>query len=69
MERGWGGLCGEMAKVLDCVIVVSKFKHRSRYYVNFQTNSFGKSMNYLIPLFSYELNDITTVCLFGFYGI
>ena len=34
-----------MVKVLDCGIVVSKFELQSRYYVHFQTNTFGKGMN------------------------
>ena len=36
-----------MAKVLDYVLYVSKFKLQSRYY--FQTNNFGKGMNPYIP--------------------
>ena len=37
-----------MVKAVDCVIVVSEFELQSRYYVHFQTNTLGKSMNTLI---------------------
>ena len=39
---------GKMIKSLDCRIVVSKFELQSRYYVHFQTNTLGKSINPLI---------------------
>ena len=35
-------------KALDCRIVVCEFKLQSRYYVHFQTNTLGKTMNLLI---------------------
>ena len=41
-------ICGVMVKALDCGIVVSEFELQSRYYVHFQTNTFGKGMNSLI---------------------
>ena len=34
-----------MVKVMDCEIVESEFKLKSRYYIHFRTNTFGKSMN------------------------
>ena len=37
-----------MVKVMDCGIVESEFELQSRYYVNFQANTFGKGMNPLI---------------------
>ena len=37
-----------MVKAMDCVIVVNEFGCQSRYYVHFQTNTLGKSMNTLI---------------------
>ena len=39
---------GLMVKVMDCGIVVSEFVFQSCYYVNFWTNTLGKSMNPLI---------------------
>ena len=54
---------GVMVKAMDCGIVVSEFILRSRYYVHFRTNTFGKgmkplilpSMGWIIPLlFFYE---------------
>ena len=41
-------LCGVMVKMLDCTIVVSKFKLQPCYYVHFRTNTLGKGMNPLI---------------------
>ena len=38
----------EVPNVLDCDIIVSKFKFQSRYYVPFQTNAFGKGINLII---------------------
>ncbi len=49
--------------VLDCDIVVSKFKLQSCYYIHFQTNSLGKGMNN--PPSSNGLNSTTTVLLQG----
>ena len=40
---------GVVAKILDCDIVLSKFKLRLRYYIFFQTNTLAKNMNPLIP--------------------
>ena len=37
-----------MVKTLDCRIAVREFEPQSRYYVYFQTNTFGKGMNPLI---------------------
>ena len=45
---GWGHHCA-VANVLDCDTLVSDFEFSSRYYVHFQTNTLGKSMNRLIP--------------------
>ena len=33
---------------MDCEIVESNFELRSRYYIHFQTNTLGKSMNLII---------------------
>ena len=41
---------GIVANVVDCDIVVSKFKLQSRYYIPFWTNTLAKGMNSLIPL-------------------
>ena len=41
---------GVMFKAMDCGIVVSEFELQSRYYIHFQTNTFGKDMNLLILL-------------------
>ena len=38
-------LCGVLANVLDCDILVSEFELPSRYYVHFQINTLGKDMN------------------------
>ena len=40
--------CGIVANVMDCGITVSRFELWSHYYIHFQTNLFGKSMNPLI---------------------
>ena len=45
-QAGWGRV--PVANVLDCNIVVSKFKLLLCYYVHFQTNTLGKGMNSLI---------------------
>ena len=39
---------GVTANVFDCDIVVSTFKSKSRYYVNFGTIILGKGMNFLM---------------------
>ena len=44
----WGCPRGVMVKVMDCGIVVREFVLQSRYYVHFQANTLGKSMNPLI---------------------
>ena len=38
-----------MVKALDYGIVEREFVLQSRYYVHFQANTLGKSMNPLIP--------------------
>ena len=43
----------------------SKFKLQLCYYIHFCTNTLGKSMNLLIPSFSYELDSIIAVFLQG----
>ena len=40
-----GNLCGEVANVLDCKIVVSEFELQSLYYVHFRANNPEKGMN------------------------
>ncbi len=44
----WRCPCGVKVKVVDCRIVVSEFVLQSCYYVHFQANTLGKSMNPLI---------------------
>ena len=39
---------GVMVKAMDCGIVVREFVLQSHYYVHFQANTLGKSMNLLI---------------------
>ena len=39
---------GVMVKAMDCGIVVSEFVLKSRYYVDLQANTLGKSMTLLI---------------------
>ena len=41
---------GVMVKAMDCRNVVSEFKLQSCYYIHFRTNTLGKGMNPLIPL-------------------
>ena len=48
---------GVVAYMLDYDIVVSEFELQSRYYVLFRTNILG--------IFSYVLNNISTVLLQG----
>ena len=38
---------GAMAKVRDCSLEVSEFELQPRYYVRFQTNTFGKAWTHL----------------------
>ena len=42
--------CGLVANLLDCDIIVSKFKLQLYYSVYFPTNIFWKGMNTFIPL-------------------
>ena len=44
-----GGSRGVMAYVLDSCFEVNELALHSRYYVHFQTNTFRKGMNPLIP--------------------
>ena len=53
--KPWGSPRDIVAKVLDCNILVRKFKLQSHHYIHFRANI-------LIPP-SYELNKITTVLL------
>ena len=39
---------GVMVKEMDCGIVVREFVLKSRYYVHFRENTFGKGMDTLI---------------------
>ena len=39
---------GVIANVLDCDIIGSEFKHHSRYYVHFRTNTLGRGRKPLI---------------------
>ena len=50
LEINMGSECpsGGMVKMLNCGIIVSKFKLQSHYYVTFQTNTLRKRMNPLI---------------------
>ena len=57
-----------MVKVMDWGIVVSEFEVKSRYYVHFWTNTFGKGMKHLI-LPAMGLNSTTTVFLGEWLGI
>ena len=50
-----------MVKAMDCEIVVSEFELQSRYYVYFQTNTFGKGMN---PLILPAMGQIVPLLLF-----
>ena len=48
--RCWRGCPrGIMVKAMDYGIAVSEFVLQSHYYVHFQANTLGKSMNTLIP--------------------
>ena len=54
-----------MVKVLDCGLEVSELELQSYNYVQFQTNTIGKGMNFLIPTPSYGLKSNTVVLLQG----
>ena len=57
-----------MVNVLDCGLEVNKLKLQLCYYINFQTDNFGKDMNFIIPPPpSYGLNSITAVLLQGWF--
>ena len=43
-----GSPSGVAANVMDYDIVVSEFELRSRYYVHFRANIFGKGINFII---------------------
>ena len=53
---------GLVAKVLSCSLKVSEFESQSRYYVHFQTHTFGRRHEPFYPS-SYVLNSITAVFL------
>ena len=55
-----GSPCGVMAKVLDCSLKLSKLEFQSCYYIHFQINTFGKSIEPSYRL-NYGLNSITAV--------
>ena len=40
---------GVVVNMMDCNIILSEFELQSQDYVHFQTNSFGKGMNLVIP--------------------
>ena len=54
--------------MLNCNIIVSKFKLQSYFHVHFQTNTLGKCKKNLI-LTSYRLSSTTTVLLQNNFGI
>ena len=41
--------CGVGANVLDCDVIVTKFKLQWYYYIHFSTNILAKGMKTLIP--------------------
>ena len=47
IQGGWS--CGVMGNELDCGFAVREFKPQSLYYFQLQSNTFGKSMNTLMP--------------------
>ena len=65
MYMSEGSPCGVLANVLDCDIIVSEIELQSCYYIRFQTNTVGKSMNPFIPPSNYGLNNTTIVILQG----
>ena len=62
LEKSQGCPRGVMVKAMDCGIVVSEFVLQSRYFVHFQANTLGKSIE---PLYSpsHGLNITITVLL------
>ena len=56
-----GTLRGVVVNVLNCNIVVSKFKLQSRYYIHFRSNIIGIGINSINP--QNGLNNITVVLL------
>ena len=42
-------LCGIVVNMLECNIIVNKFKFQLCDYIHFWTNILGKGMNFLIP--------------------
>ena len=67
-------LCGVMAKVLDCEIVVCEFNLQSGYYVHYQTNIVGKGIkpsslhivialafNYPVKMLSHETKKLNSI--------
>ena len=54
-----------VANVLDCNIVVRKFKHQLHDYVPFKTNTLGKVMN---PFISPAMNWIEPLLYFYKYS-
>ena len=60
-EQGYP--CDLMVKALDSGIVGSEFELQLCYYIHFQTNTLGKSMNHSPSPPSYGLDNITTVQL------
>ena len=40
---------GVVVNMLDCDIIASKFELQSWYYIHFQTNTYGKSTDPLMP--------------------
>ena len=57
-----GSFYGEMVKVPDCGLELSKFELQSRYYVHFRTNAQAKRMN---PIISSAMGYIVTLLLFS----
>ena len=53
-----------MVKAMDCGIIVSEFKLQLHYYIQFQTNTFGKGMEPPYPS-SYGLNSTSSIDLVG----
>ena len=62
-----GNPYGVVANMLDCNIIVSKFKLKLCYYVHFWINTTAKSK--LSCLSSYGLNSTTIVLLQGWFSI
>ena len=47
-NKDWGSPYGRVANMLDCNIVVSKFKIQSCNYIHFSVNTLRRGMNFLI---------------------